>query len=187
MWIKGNTYYKEALDDWEQQKRLFGGKLERWEKRAEELTNQVYNVVGFFSVFQGVILTSVTQLNSQATATPPRPLCNKVWYPLVLSLLAALAAGIGIGLKFVALEKADRSIQTFKRRIVEAERREALLQKLGARFAFKSLPLERSPSPPTLGRLFRRIAVIVGLIVFTGFFCLSYFAILCDKLVPQWL
>jgi hypothetical protein len=118
VWIKRNTCYKEALKDWEQQKKSLGGKLERREKRVEELTNQVYNVVGFFSVFQGVILTAVTQLNSQSSpGTSIRPLCGKVWYPLTLSLLAAIAAIIGIWLKFRDLWSTDKSIQSFKLRL----------------------------------------------------------------------
>jgi hypothetical protein len=114
VWIKSNSYYREALEDWKERKKSLGEKLDRREKRVEELTNQIYNVVGFFSVFQGVILTAVTQLTqtsqSSNQACPPRPLCGKVWFPVVLSALAAVAAAIGIGLKYGHLNKIDKLI-----------------------------------------------------------------------------
>jgi hypothetical protein len=79
VWIKSNSYYREALEDWKERKKSLGEKLDRREKRVEELTNQIYNVVGFFSVFQGVILTAVTQLTQTSQSPSPAAL----WQSLV--------------------------------------------------------------------------------------------------------
>ena len=113
LWIKQNTVYDEVLQDAERSFNLITQLLERRGKRVEDLTNQVFNLVGFFSVFQGVILTAVTQLSTSATmqlgaTQQARPLCGKVWVPAVLSALAAVASVVAVVLKFkqlYALEK----------------------------------------------------------------------------------
>ena len=92
LWIKQNTVLSELLEDGERSLNLITQRVDRWEKRVEDLTNQVFNLVGFFSVFQGVILTAVTQLSTSVTTklgapqqVQVRPLCGKVWVPVVLS------------------------------------------------------------------------------------------------------
>ncbi|KAG0581236.1 hypothetical protein KC19_4G235400 [Ceratodon purpureus] len=180
VWIKENSYYREALEDCKERKKSLGEKLDRREKRVEELTNQIYNVVGFFSVFQGVILTAVTQL-TQSTQ-PPRPLCGKVWFPVVLSGLAAIAAAFGIGLKYRHLNSIDKLIHNERLEQREAERREAELQGKGKRFKFKEVRDARRRKQASYW-LLKAAVVIGGVIAFTLVFILSYFVILCDKLV----
>lgn len=118
LWIKENTVYDELLQDAEGSYNLITQRVDRREKRVEELTNQVFNLVGFFSVFQGVILTAVTQLSTSVTthlgATQARPLCGKVWVPVVLSALAAVASVVAVILKFKHLYTLDDSISDEK-------------------------------------------------------------------------
>ncbi|KAG0620741.1 hypothetical protein M758_4G239700 [Ceratodon purpureus] len=177
VWIKENSHYREALEDFKERKKSLGEKLDRREKRVEELTNQIYNVVGFFSVFQGVILTAVTQLTQ---STPP--LCGKVWFPVVLSGLAAIAAAFGIGLKYRHLDRIDILIRKERLELREAERREGALQREGGNFKFKDIKDLGGPLQSSYW-LLKAAVVIGGVIVFTVVFILSYFVILCDKLV----
>ena len=119
LWIKQNTVYDEVLQDAERSFNLITQLLERRGKRVEDLTNQVFNLVGFFSVFQGVILTAVTQLSTSATmqlgaTQQARPLCGKVWVPAVLSALAAVASVVAVVLKFKHLYTLDESISEEK-------------------------------------------------------------------------
>ena len=118
LWIKQNSVYNEVLQDGEQRYKLFTERVDRREKRVEDLTNQVFNLVGFFSVFQGVILTAVTQLSTSVTtqlgAAQARPLCGKVWVPVVLSALAAGVTVVSVLLKFKHLYTLDESISDEK-------------------------------------------------------------------------
>lgn len=119
VWIKKNSLYSEAHQNWEGYKKATADRLERREKRSEELTNQIYNLVGFFSVFQGVIFTAVTQLTQSTQPAPVGcpsrpPLCGKVWVPALLSGLAAVVAAVGIWLKFSDLHSTDKLIHSAK-------------------------------------------------------------------------
>lgn len=98
VWIQDNRYPREALAEWERRFKVDNQSARQRENRCQDLTNQMYNLVGFFSVFQGVVLTAVTQLT--VSTQPPRPLCGKVWFPVLLSGLAAIATSVGICLKF---------------------------------------------------------------------------------------
>lgn len=119
VWIKENTFYDECFQDKERSLKLLTERVDRREKRVEDLTNQVFNLVGFFCVFQGVILTAVTQLSSGVT-TPlgdqqvGRPLCGKVWFPAFLSALASVVTIVSLLLKFRHLYSLDVSIQEEK-------------------------------------------------------------------------
>ena len=119
LWIKQNTLYNEFLQDGEQNLKLLTERVDRREKRVEDLTNQVFNLVGFFSVFQGVILTAVTQLSTSVTTQlgaqrQARPLCGKVWVPVILSALAAGVTVVSVLLKFKHLYTLDESISEEK-------------------------------------------------------------------------
>lgn len=117
LWIKQNTVYNEVLEDGERSLKIITERVDRREKRVEDLTNQVFNLVGFFSVFQGVILTAVTQLSTSVTTQlggSSRPLCGKVWFPVVLSALAAVVTVVSVLLKFKHLYALDESIHEEK-------------------------------------------------------------------------
>jgi hypothetical protein len=120
LWIKQNTVFNELVEDGERSLNLITQRVDRREKRVEDLTNQVFNLVGFFSVFQGVILTAVTQLSTSVTTqlgapqVQARPLCGKVWVPVVLSALAAVVSVVAVLLKFKHLSTLDRSINDEK-------------------------------------------------------------------------
>ena len=60
LWIEKNEVHKKALEDWERKGQLLTAKVERKKKRSSNLKNEVYQVIGFFSVFQEVVLTAVS-------------------------------------------------------------------------------------------------------------------------------
>jgi hypothetical protein len=111
VWAKNDPVYRVALDEWERKERLFSGRVERREKSSADLINQTFNLVGFFSGFQGLVLTAVSQL---AAAQPTKSQCRKVWFPIVLTVAAAIVTIIGIWQKFSVLKDLEKSIKTEK-------------------------------------------------------------------------
>lgn len=62
--IEADLVYKATLEEWDRRETYLGKRVDRREKTSIDLRNQVFNIVGFFSVFQGVVLTAVSQLKS---------------------------------------------------------------------------------------------------------------------------
>lgn len=58
------------------------GKVETRTKRINQATNEIYHLVGLYSVFVGVVYTAVVQSNHLK--------CQHIWSPIVLCLLACL-------------------------------------------------------------------------------------------------
>ena len=120
LWIKQNTVLNELLQDGEHNLKLITEHADRQEKRLEDLRNQVFNLVGFFSVFQGVILMAVTQLSSSLTTQigaqqgQARPLCGKVWVPVILSVLAGFVTIVSVSLKIKHLYGVNEFLNELK-------------------------------------------------------------------------
>jgi hypothetical protein len=74
--------YREALVEWENQHKLLQGKVETRTKRINQATNEIYQLVGLYSVFVGVVYTAVVQSNHLK--------CPHIWSPIILCVLAYL-------------------------------------------------------------------------------------------------
>jgi hypothetical protein len=113
---ENNPLHKSALDDWLQtQKGLFES-LSRRQARSADLTNQIYNIIGWFAVFQGVVLTAVTQMTQ--THTGGKPLCGKIWFPIVLTCFGTAVTATGVFYKFRGLKSLELTIHTEKEAII---------------------------------------------------------------------
>ena len=104
LWIKQNTIYAVALEEWDRKVRLLSDRVDKKEKRGADLKNEIYQLVGFFSVFQGVVLTAVTQLTQSGQITQN---CERVWSPVVLTLLAWVCTIIAVWQKFRRIQVID--------------------------------------------------------------------------------
>ena len=102
--VKNHPVYSSALEEWTRELKDARTNLVDKGKEKADLTTQVYNIVGFFSVFQGVVLTAVSQLASGSL-----PKCQKTWFPILLSLVATLVAVVALFSKFRDLEKLEKS------------------------------------------------------------------------------
>jgi hypothetical protein len=107
--VKNHPVYSSALEEWTREVKKARNNLVDNGKEKADLITQVYNIVGFFSVFQGVVLTAVTQL---ASGSPPK--CQKVWFPILLTLVATLLAVVALSSKFVALGKSEKDATRFR-------------------------------------------------------------------------
>ncbi|KAG0567451.1 hypothetical protein M758_7G142700 [Ceratodon purpureus] len=176
VWAKNDPVYRVALDEWERKERLFSGRVERREKSSADLINQIFNLVGFFSGFQGLVLTAVAQLStSQCKAQ-----CRKVWFPIVLTVAAAVVTVIGIGQKFSVLKELEKSIKTEKQAHTEATKRGDTVRREGRNFRFRALDvLPKAPAPKTFS--WWKWGVIFAISFFTVVFICSYLVILCDS------
>lgn len=103
--------HRTALQDWQRREKDLFDKVSRRQTRSADLTNQIYNIIGWFAVFQGVVLTAVSQLTQTAGG---KPLCGKIWFPIVLTGFGAVVTVGGIVHKFRGLKSLELTINTEK-------------------------------------------------------------------------
>ena len=88
LWVEGQKVHKKALEVWQNKEVLFTKRVERKKSKVAELKNEVYQLIGFFSVFQGVVLTAVAQASQLH--------CPTRWIPISLSILASVVTIAGV-------------------------------------------------------------------------------------------
>ena len=104
LWIENSVVHNKALEEWERKSTLLTARVERKRKLSWNQRNEIYNLVGFFSVFQGVLLTAVSQSNLLH--------CNNWWSPFTLSVLASLVTFVGVWQKFSYIWSLDKTISS---------------------------------------------------------------------------
>jgi len=87
----GINLLKVALEEWQSEAEVYGKRVDKRQNEVRNIVNEIYQVVGFYSAFQGLLLTAVAQSNLLH--------CNNLGFPLALSALATVAAVVGIGQK----------------------------------------------------------------------------------------
>lgn len=107
---KDDPVFSVALEEWGRKERVLSNRVDRREKRSADLINQIFNLIGFYSVFLGVVLTAVSQL----VGNDCKPQCGKIWFPILLTVVAAAVIITGVSLKFTNLKELEESIQTEK-------------------------------------------------------------------------
>jgi len=175
--------HKLALEDWQRTEEYLSSSVSRREGRSAELTNQIYNIFGWFAVFQGVVLTAVSQLTQTLQG---EPLCGKIWSPIVLTGFATFATVLGILHKFTSLQSLEYTIHTERQAKLEVAKRASCLRREGPQIFKFHLNTDNS-KPATKAKPFwwnRSLSlVILSLGIFTFIFIMSYFVILCDTWV----
>ena len=82
---------KLHLQDWEDEKKQQLASVESYRGRCDATKSDVYRLMGFYFVFQGVVFTAVSS-SSRLT-------CQTSFLPVVLSALASIATVVSIHLK----------------------------------------------------------------------------------------
>ncbi|CAM6019667.1 unnamed protein product [Sphagnum balticum] len=59
--IENDPILRLQLKNWEEQAKSISRRIERKENRTYAVKNEVYQLLGFYLVFQGVVLTAVAQ------------------------------------------------------------------------------------------------------------------------------
>ncbi|CAM6051959.1 unnamed protein product [Sphagnum compactum] len=89
--IAKNEKLNLLLKEWEKQFKVARERIETKTTRTNSAKNDLYQWIGFFSVFQGVVLTAVAQSSTLG--------CQQSWAPASLSLIASLVTIVSVHFK----------------------------------------------------------------------------------------
>jgi hypothetical protein len=146
-------------------------RVEKITARANGFKNELYQLIGFYSVFQGVILTSVAQTNLIK--------CNQSWGPATLSALASIATLAGVWNKFYSYNKEKRSLKKATNDFKALQTRILSLKKSGKAFKFpQPTEIRRKSQGFELSYLW---TVVSTLLIFSVITLASCFVVLCKS------
>jgi hypothetical protein len=104
LFIEKNPICAKALQEWSRKETLFTSRVERKKSKVADLKNEIYQLIGFFSVFQGVLLTAVSQSSLLH--------CNNLWSPILLSVVASVVTIFGAVQKLRHIEGFQETIHS---------------------------------------------------------------------------
>jgi hypothetical protein len=179
--IDHDPILKKAHEEWLRRDADLSQKVARREASRADVRNQIYNIIGWYAVYLGVVLTAVSQL----TQTDSKLKCKKVLFPIVLTVFGCFVTVLGVIYKFKILHKLETTIQSDKQSSAELQRRTLQIQNRGLAFDFRSdtkdIDLPKSSWTAILKAYFvDYFAPILALIIFALLFIGSYFIILCN-------
>jgi hypothetical protein len=108
--IKDDVKLTWLLEEWEKQFKASQDSRIQEEARLKNAKNDLYQWIGFYSVFQGVVFTGVALSNTLG--------CRQSWGPTSLSLIASIVTIVTVHFKLLDYEKLSTDV---KRRIIEAK------------------------------------------------------------------
>ncbi len=100
--IEKNEKLKLSLREWEKRFKVARERIEKKSTRASNAKNELYQWIGFYSVFQGVVLTAVAQSSTI--------FCKQSWGPASLSLLASIVTVLSVHFKLISYSKLKSSL-----------------------------------------------------------------------------
>lgn len=113
VWLgqKGNELLNAAYLEWQRKDSLFAKRVDKKRLQSSSLRNEIYQLIGFYSVFQGVLLTAVAQSNML--------LCYNMWTALSLSAFASVVTILAVVQKFIAIYSLEKTItsETISRKV----------------------------------------------------------------------
>ncbi|XP_002966134.2 uncharacterized protein LOC9652708 [Selaginella moellendorffii] len=101
--IAGNKALRLRLDFWKKEEEVVNQRIERKEQRLQSAKNEIYQLLGIYFVFQGVILTALAQANDLSEKWR--------WIPFVLSTLASMATILALVYKLRDCSELERQIK----------------------------------------------------------------------------
>ncbi|CAK9874170.1 unnamed protein product [Sphagnum jensenii] len=174
---EGNTpdgkTLKKGLEIWERDLHVQQKRLDRKEAQSNQIKNEVYQLVGFFIVFQGVLYTAVAQAQVLRCLNWPTV--------FVLSLLASAAAILGVSQKLSQLRALWRTIEKEEHmpKILKKWVRGVRGEGLAFDFTRESEEQEDSKSSIKSSITWYSALVILILVLFAITFAVSFPLILC--------
>lgn len=126
--IKKDQQLTWLLEEWEKQFKASQDSKLQEEARLKNAKHDLYQWIGFYSVFQGVVFTTVALSNTLG--------CRQSWGPTLLSLIASVVTIVTVHIRFRDYEKLKTDVE---RRRIEAKELHAKLAELklqGKQFDF---------------------------------------------------
>jgi hypothetical protein len=120
--IKKNAYLTWLLEEWEKEFKASRDSRLKQESEVNYAKNELYQWIGFYSVFQGVVFTAVALSNTLG--------CRQSWGPTSLSLIASIVTIVNVHFKLVNYDKVKWDLEC---KIIEAKQLHAKLAELKLR------------------------------------------------------
>jgi hypothetical protein len=120
--IKKDKQLTWLLEDWEKQFKASRDSRLQQEAQLKNAKNEVYEWIGFNSVFQGVVITGVALSNTLG--------CRQSWGPTSLSLIASIVTIVTVHFKLLDYDKLKLDV---KRVTAQAKQLHAQLAELKLR------------------------------------------------------
>ncbi|CAK9224351.1 unnamed protein product [Sphagnum troendelagicum] len=162
---------KRILTEWEKRFEVSSLRIEKKNTRSINAKNELYQLIGFYSVFQGVVLTAVAQTSLIQ--------CQQSWGPVSLSLLASIATIVCVYIKLKDYSDHRKALEEETAISKALHFRISKLKQEGKNFEFPEVRVGKKTSKG-LEPLYI-VAVILALILFSGITLASCFAILCQN------
>jgi hypothetical protein len=108
--IKTDKKLTWLLEEWEKQFKASRDSRLQQEAQLTNAKNELYQWIGFYSVFQGVVFTGVALSNTLG--------CRQSWGPTSLSLIASIVTIVNVHFKLLDYERLKTDLE---RRIIEAK------------------------------------------------------------------
>ncbi|KAH8938060.1 hypothetical protein BDL97_16G062200 [Sphagnum fallax] len=118
------------LKDWEKQFKVARERLETKTTRTNSAKNDLYQWIGFFSVFQGVVLTAVAQSSTLG--------CQQSWAPASLSLIASVVTIVSVHFKLKSYRALEVNLadETYDSKILHQQIEELKTQGTSFKFSW---------------------------------------------------
>ncbi|KAH9530766.1 hypothetical protein CY35_19G001900 [Sphagnum magellanicum] len=161
--IEKDPKLNRALIDWETQFKVALSRIEKKRTRSINTKNELYQLIGFYSVFQGVVLTAVAQKNLIR--------CSQSW-ATIASVYAKLKDYSQLRR---ALEEETNDSKVWQNSI-------RVLRTTGAEFKFpQPVELAELSEKKSAGlKLIYFWAILLSLLLFSAIILASCFVVLCN-------
>jgi uncharacterized membrane protein YkgB len=170
--IRADKNLSWLLDDWQKQFKLARDIIETKRTGTNNAKNELYQWIGFFSVFQGVVLTAVAQSTTIG--------CQQSWAPAVLSLIASLVTVVSVHFKLINYSELNARVvkETHQNQVLSDQLKE--LRAKGKKFdlSWFDKRKERKQESKELNDFFYW-ATMSALVVFSAIILLCCILVLC--------
>jgi hypothetical protein len=128
--IEAHPLLKLMLKDMENHAAAIARKIERKETRTFVVKNEIYQLLTFYVVFQGVVLTAVAQASTLK--------CRHWWAPFTLSLIASVMTFVGVYQKLETFRQVKDDFENERFNSSASARDIQLFKRKGKTFSFVS-------------------------------------------------
>jgi hypothetical protein len=179
--IEKNETLKVTLREWEKRYKVARERIEKKSTRAINAKNELYQLIGFYSVFQGVVLTAVAQSSTI--------FCKQSWGPASLSLLASIVTVLSVHSKLISYSGLKSSLDQEIKDSKVLHEQIGELKARGKKFDFRwfkdklrSKEKDKDKSRTKTQKLEKRYywAIIAALLLFSVIILLCCIIVLCD-------